>query len=174
MTAPLHMISELSLAISIHRLGRSWSSYLQQECIAYMTGPMITEKCLVSFVASKSNIMGTEFPHKSLHNQTWLTSPDHGTSNQIDNILVSRRQFRSTQDVSFYCSQRTHKLISPFSVREQITYITRAEGKKNKLLDLECFKHREEISIRNVSAIRQEVPLLKKEVSCQQKGNVLI
>ena len=47
-------------------------------------------------------VKSTMFPHRNIHKQTW-TSPDGKTHNQIDHILIDRRQQWSILDV---CSFR--------------------------------------------------------------------
>jgi endonuclease/exonuclease/phosphatase family metal-dependent hydrolase len=53
----------------------------------------------VNFATSKNVIVkSTMFPHCNIHKFTW-TSPDGMTHNQIDHILIDRRQHSSVLDV---------------------------------------------------------------------------
>ena len=52
-----------------------------------------------SFCAINNLVIGgTRFPHKQLHLATWV-SPDMKTENQIDHVCISRKFWRSLQDV---------------------------------------------------------------------------
>jgi hypothetical protein len=54
---------------------------------------------LVEFAAAKNMVVSsTCFPHKETHKQTWR-SPDGKTNNQIDDILIDKRNASSIQDV---------------------------------------------------------------------------
>jgi hypothetical protein len=54
---------------------------------------------VVNFVTSKNlTVKSTMFPHRNIHEVTW-TSPDGRTHNQIDHILIDRRQHPSMLDV---------------------------------------------------------------------------
>jgi len=54
---------------------------------------------LVDFAAAKNMVVSsTCFPHKEIHKQTWR-SPDGKTSNQIDHILIDKRNASSMLDV---------------------------------------------------------------------------
>jgi hypothetical protein len=54
---------------------------------------------VVNFATSKNLVVkSTMFPHRKIHKYTW-TSPDGKTHNQIDHILVDRRQQSSIFDV---------------------------------------------------------------------------
>ncbi|CAH8633484.1 unnamed protein product [Schistosoma curassoni] len=47
---------------------------------------------------NKLVIGGTIFPHKRIHNATWI-SPDHTTENQIDHICINKKFRRTIEDV---------------------------------------------------------------------------
>ncbi|PNF43831.1 hypothetical protein B7P43_G06038 [Cryptotermes secundus] len=54
---------------------------------------------VVYFATSKNlTVESTMFPHHNIHRFTW-TSPDGKTHNQIDHILIDRRQHSSIIDV---------------------------------------------------------------------------
>jgi hypothetical protein len=54
---------------------------------------------VVNFARSKSLVLkSTIFPHSSIHKYT-CTSPDGQTHNQIDHVLIDRRQHSSILDV---------------------------------------------------------------------------
>jgi hypothetical protein len=54
---------------------------------------------VVNFATSKNLfVKSTMFPHRSIHKYTWI-SPDGKTHNQIDHILIDRRQHSSILDV---------------------------------------------------------------------------
>jgi GH43 family beta-xylosidase len=54
---------------------------------------------VVNFAASKNLIVkSTTFPHREIHTHTW-TSPDGVTHNQIDHILIDKRQHSNVLDV---------------------------------------------------------------------------
>jgi hypothetical protein len=54
---------------------------------------------VVNVSTSKNLVVkSTMFPHRKIHKYTW-TSPDGKTHNQIDHVLVDRRQQSSTLDV---------------------------------------------------------------------------
>jgi len=55
---------------------------------------------LVNFATSKV-VKSTMFPHQNIHKYTW-TSPDGKTYNQIDHILIDRRQHSSILDVQSF------------------------------------------------------------------------
>ena len=54
---------------------------------------------IVNFATSKNLVLkSTMFPHRDIHKYSW-TSPDEKTHNQIDHILIDRRQHSSIRDV---------------------------------------------------------------------------
>ena len=54
---------------------------------------------IVNFAISKNLVVkNTSFPYRNIHKYTW-TSPDEKTHNQIDHILIDRRQHLSILDV---------------------------------------------------------------------------
>jgi endonuclease/exonuclease/phosphatase family metal-dependent hydrolase len=54
---------------------------------------------VVNFATPKHLVVkSTMFPHHSIHKYTW-TSPDRKIHNQIDHILIDRRQHSSIPDV---------------------------------------------------------------------------
>jgi hypothetical protein len=54
---------------------------------------------IVNFATSKNLVVkSTMFPHRKIHKYTW-TSPERNTHNQIDHILIDRRQHSSILDV---------------------------------------------------------------------------
>ena len=54
---------------------------------------------IVNFATSKNLVVkSTMFPHQNIHKYTW-TSPDGKIHNQIDHILINRRQYLSILDV---------------------------------------------------------------------------
>ena len=54
---------------------------------------------LVNFAAAKNMVVSSIcFPHKEIHKQTWR-SPDGKTNNQIDHILIDKRNASSMLDV---------------------------------------------------------------------------
>jgi hypothetical protein len=54
---------------------------------------------VVNFVTSKNLVArSTMFPHPNIHTHTW-TSPEGNAHNQIDHILIDRRQHSSALDV---------------------------------------------------------------------------
>jgi endonuclease/exonuclease/phosphatase family metal-dependent hydrolase len=57
---------------------------------------------VVNFATSKNLVVkSTMFPHCSIHKYTW-TSPDGKTHNQIDHILIDRRQHSSILDAKSF------------------------------------------------------------------------
>ena len=54
---------------------------------------------IVNFATSKNIVVkSTMFPHRNIHKYTW-TAPDGKNRNQIDNILIDRRQHSSELDL---------------------------------------------------------------------------
>jgi hypothetical protein len=54
---------------------------------------------VVNFATSKNlTVKSTMFSHRNIHKVTW-TSPDGRTHNQINHILIDRRQYSSILDV---------------------------------------------------------------------------
>ena len=101
---------------------------------------------IVNFATSKNlAVKSTMFPHRDIHKHTW-TSPDGKTHNQIDNILIDRRQHSSILDVrSFRGAERdtVHYLVVA-KVRERLAVSKQAAQKLDgerfnlrKLKDLE-------------------------------------
>jgi endonuclease/exonuclease/phosphatase family metal-dependent hydrolase len=45
----------------------------------------------VNFATSKNLIIKSTFPHRDIHKHTW-TSPDGVTHNQIDHVMIDKRQ----------------------------------------------------------------------------------
>jgi hypothetical protein len=57
---------------------------------------------VVNFATSKNLIVkSTMFPHHNIHEFTW-TSPDGKSHNQIDHLLIDRRQHSSILDVRMF------------------------------------------------------------------------
>jgi hypothetical protein len=57
---------------------------------------------VVNFATSKNLVVkSTVFPHCKIHKYTW-TSPEGNTHNQIDHILIDRRQHPSKPDVGYF------------------------------------------------------------------------
>jgi hypothetical protein len=54
---------------------------------------------VVNFATSENLVIeSTIFPHRKIHKYTW-TSPEGKTHNQIDHVLIGRRQHSSMLDV---------------------------------------------------------------------------
>jgi hypothetical protein len=63
---------------------------------------------IVNFATSKNLVVkSTMFPHRNIHKYTW-TSPEANTHNQIDHILVDRRQHSSILDVRSFRGADCH------------------------------------------------------------------
>jgi hypothetical protein len=92
---------------------------------------------VVNFATSKNLVVrSTMLPHRSIHKYTW-TSPDGKTHNQIDHILLDRRQHSSILDVRSFrradCDSDHYLVVA--KVRERL-----AVGKRTvKKMDVERF-----------------------------------
>jgi endonuclease/exonuclease/phosphatase family metal-dependent hydrolase len=91
---------------------------------------------VVNFATSKILIVKSTFPQRDIHKHTW-TSPDGVTHNQIDHVLIDKRQHTNTLDV---CSFRgadcdTDHYLVVEKLRERISVSKRARQNS----DLERF-----------------------------------
>jgi hypothetical protein len=76
----------------------------------------------VNVAAPKNlSVKSTMFPYHNIHKFTW-TSPDGKTHNQIDHILIDRRQHSSIRDVQLFrgadCDTDHHLVVA--KVRERL------------------------------------------------------
>ena len=104
---------------------------------------------IVNFATSKNLVVkSTMFQHRDIHKHTW-TSPDGKTHNQIDHILIDRRQQSSILDVRSFrgadCDTDHYLVVA--TVRERLAVSKQAaqklDGEKfnlRKLKDLEVKK----------------------------------
>jgi hypothetical protein len=91
---------------------------------------------VVNFTTSKNLIVKSTFPHRGIHKHTW-TSPDGVTHNQIDHVLIDKRQQTNILDVRSFrgadCDTNHYLVVA--KLREKISVSKRARQK----FDLERF-----------------------------------
>jgi hypothetical protein len=92
---------------------------------------------IVNFATSKNLVVkSTMFPHHKIHKYTW-TSPEGNTHNQIDQVLIDRRQHSSILDVRPFrgvdCDTDHYLVVA--KVRERLAVNKRAAQK----IDMERF-----------------------------------
>jgi hypothetical protein len=89
---------------------------------------------VVNFGTSKNLVVkSTMFPHRKIHKYTW-TSPEGNTHNQIDHILIDRRQHSSVRSFRGADHDTDHCLIVA-KVRERLAVSRQAAQK----IDMERF-----------------------------------
>jgi endonuclease/exonuclease/phosphatase family metal-dependent hydrolase len=83
---------------------------------------------VVNFAKSKNLVVkSTMFPHCKIHKHTW-TSPEGNTHNQIDHVLINRRQHSSILDVQSFRGadcETDHYLVGA-KVKERLAVSKRA------------------------------------------------
>ena len=114
---------------------------------------------LVDFAAARNMVVSsTCFPHKEIHKQTWR-SPDGKTNNQIDHILIDKRNASSMLDVKS-CrganSDSDHFLVRA-KYRCKIAYSKHELNKKTKKLHIDA--------LREPSTVMKYQQLLEKELA---------
>jgi hypothetical protein len=97
---------------------------------------------LVEFAAAKNMVVSsTCFPHKEIHKQTWR-SPDGETNNQIDHILIDKRNASSTQDVKSCrgASSDSHHFLVRRKCRCKIAYSKQELNRNAKKFHVETLR----------------------------------
>ena len=100
---------------------------------------------LISFAESHNMIIGsTKFPHKDIHKQTWR-SPDGGTMNQIDHVLIAKRHSSSLMDCRSYRGANMDSdhflVITKIRTRLSTTYYDRNQNiKRLKKMNMQKLK----------------------------------
>jgi endonuclease/exonuclease/phosphatase family metal-dependent hydrolase len=91
---------------------------------------------VVNFATSKNLIVKSTFPQRDIHKRTW-TSPDGVTHNQIDHVLIDKRQHSNILDVRSFrgadCDTDHYLVVA--KLRERISVSKRAR----KIFYLERF-----------------------------------
>ena len=96
---------------------------------------------LVDFAAAKNMVVSTCFPHKEIHKQTWR-SPHGKTNNQIDHILIDKRNASSVLDVKSCrgaSSDSDHFLVRG-KYRCKIAYNKQELNRKMKKLHIDALR----------------------------------
>jgi hypothetical protein len=112
---------------------------------------------VVNFATSKNLVVKrTMFPHRKIHKHTW-TSPEVNTHNQIDHILIDRRQHSRILDARSFrgadCNTDHYLVVA--DVRQRLAVSKRAAQKIGterfdvKKLDEGDVKEQYEVPIRN-------------------------
>jgi hypothetical protein len=97
---------------------------------------------LVDFAAAKNMVVtSTCFPHKEIHKQTWR-SPDGKTNNQIDHILIDKRNASSILDIKSCrgaSSDSDHFLVRG-KYKCKIAYNKHEPNRKTKKLHIDALR----------------------------------
>jgi hypothetical protein len=109
---------------------------------------------VVNFATSENLVVrSTMFPHRKFHKYTW-TSPEGNTHNQIDHILIDRRQHSSILDVRYFrgadCDTDHYLVVA--KVRERLAVGKQAARRSNFKKLNEDVKEQYEVTIRNTFA----------------------
>jgi hypothetical protein len=114
---------------------------------------------VVNFATSKNLVVRcTMFPHRRIHKYTW-TSPEGNTHNQIDHVLIDRRQHSNILDVRYFrgADSDTDRYLVVAKVRERLAVSKRAAQKVDK--ERLCVKKLDEVDVKKSIKLQSETRL---------------